>query len=146
MTRDPNIFSKDLSELIRNRPPRVGYAPKTAADAPKWDKDRPMLLAIDFDGTIVEDAFPDIGKLKPEAKAFINKVRERGYKWILWTVRSGDYLKKALEFLRENDLMPDSVNHNLPWFIVHGGDDSPKVYADYYIDDKSSGGLKWPEI
>ena len=143
------ILEKSFSELMeemRRRRSRAGCSVKSAADRPKWDKDRPMQLAIDFDGTIVEDAFPEIGKLRPEAKAFINKVRERGYKWILWTVRFGDYLKDALKFLKENDLMPDAVNHNLPWFIMNGGDDSPKVYADYYIDDKSSGGLVWPEI
>ena len=118
---------------------------KVAADKGEDHKDRPLIFAIDFDGTIVEDAFPEIGSLKEDAVSFINKVREGGHKWILWTVRTGDHLKKALKFLADNSILPDTVNSNVPEAIQFLGEDSRKVYADFYIDDKSVG-LKWPSL
>lgn len=137
----------DILADLKNRPPRIAgtnLEKKIAKDQDK--KPRPQIYAIDFDGTIVEDAFPEIGELKADAKAFIEKVREKGHKWILWTVRTGDMLKEALRFLDDNGILPDTVNTNVPEAIEFLGEDSRKVYADLYIDDKSSGGIKWPEI
>ena len=137
----------DILEELKKRPPRIAgtvLEKKIAKDQDK--RPRPKIYAIDFDGTIVEDDFPDIGKLKEDAKAFINKVREKGDKWILWTVRTKEHLINALRFLDDNNLLPDTVNTNVPEAIEFLGEDSRKVYADFYIDDKSSGGLKWPEI
>ena len=136
-----------ILEELRKRPPRVAgtiLENKVAKDQDK--RPRPNIYAIDFDGTIVEDAFPNIGELKEDAVSFINKVREKGDKWILWTVRSGDVLKAAIRFLDDHHLMPDTVNSNVPEAVEFLGEIGGKVYADYYIDDKSSGGLKWPEI
>ena len=144
------ILNSSLEELmadLKKMPPRIAgtkLEKKVAKDQDK--KPRPQIYAIDFDGTIVEDAFPEIGELKADAKAFINKVRENGDKWILWTVRTGDMLKEAIRFLDDNGILPDTVNHNVPEAIEFLGEDSRKVYADFYIDDKSSGGIKWPEI
>jgi hypothetical protein len=138
---------EDILEDLKKRPPRIAgtiLEKKIAKDQDK--RPRPKIYAIDFDGTIVEDAFPDIGALKEDAKFFINKVREKGDKWILWTVRTKEHLINALRFLDENNLLPDTVNTNVPEAIEFLGEDSRKIYADYYIDDKSSGGLKWPEI
>ena len=98
-----------------------------------------MIYAIDFDGTIVENAFPGIGKLKPEADAFIRALKQRGDKWILYTMREGKHLERALEYLRKIDLVPDEVNDNLPenkW-----GNNPRKVFANVYIDDHNAGGL-----
>ena len=137
----------DILEELKKRPPRIAgtiLEKKIAKDQDK--RPRPKIYAIDFDGTIVEDDFPDIGALKEDAKSFINKVREKGDKWILWTVRGGDLLKEAVRFLDDNNLLPDTVNTNVPEAIEFLGEDSRKIYADYYIDDKSSAGLKWPEI
>ena len=142
-----NSSLEDLMADLKKRPPRIAgtkLEKKIAKDQDK--KPRPNIYAIDFDGTIVEDDFPDIGKLKDDAKAFIEKVREKGHKWILWTVRGGDMLKEALRFLDDNNLLPDTVNTNVPEAIEFLGEDSRKIYADLYIDDKSSGGVKWPEI
>ena len=64
-----------------------------------------MIYAIDFDGTIVENAFPEIGKLNPVADYFIRALKERGDKWILYTMREGEHLERALEYLREINLV-----------------------------------------
>ena len=58
-----------------------------------------MIYAIDFDGTIVENAFPEIGKLSAKAERFIRELKARGDKWILYTMREGE-TSKAQSFLR----------------------------------------------
>ena len=100
-----------------------------------------MIYAIDFDGTIVENAFPGIGKLKPEADAFIRALKRRGDKWILYTMREGEHLERALNYLRKIGLVPDAVNDNLPEHKAFWGNNPRKVFANIYIDDHNAGGL-----
>ena len=54
----------------------------------------PPILAIDFDGTIVENKFPEIGRLKKDAKWVINKLKEAGCKIVIWTSRDGKYIPR----------------------------------------------------
>ena len=49
-----------------------------------------MIFAIDFDGTIVKDAYPEIGKLDGLAEYFIKDLKGRRHTFILWTNRSGE--------------------------------------------------------
>jgi len=100
-----------------------------------------MIYAIDFDGTIVENKFPAIGELKPEAASFISALKERGDKWILYTMREGPVLDEALAFLRDNGLEPDAVNDNLPEMCEFYHNNPRKVFANVYIDDHNAGGL-----
>ena len=100
-----------------------------------------MIFAIDFDGTIVENEFPRIGKLKPEAERFIRELRSRGDKWILYTMREGAVLDEAREFLAMHDLQPDAVNDNLPEMCEFYGNNPRKIFANVYIDDHNAGGL-----
>ncbi len=100
-----------------------------------------MIYAIDFDGTIVENKFPEIGELNTEAARFIRTLQERGDKWILYTMREGKVLEEALAFLREKDLCPDAVNDNLPEMCEFYHNNPRKVYANVYIDDHNAGGL-----
>ena len=65
-----------------------------------------MIYAIDFDGTIVENKFPAIGALNPEAEKFIRELKKNGDKWILYTMREGKHLEEALAFLASIDLSP----------------------------------------
>ena len=102
-----------------------------------------MIYAIDFDGTIVEEKFPKIGALKPEAAEFIRHIQQNGDKWILFTLREDQYLDDAVAFLIANDLCPDAVNDNLPEKIQQWGNNPRKISADIYIDDRNAGGLLW---
>jgi hypothetical protein len=100
-----------------------------------------IILAIDFDGTLVADRFPEIGPPLFGAFESVRKLRENGYKLILWTCRTDlperAYLTEAVEFCRKQGVEFDAVNDNLPDapFIDKGN--CRKVYADRYIDDKS---------
>ena len=103
------------------------------------------IYAIDFDGTIVEEKFPEIGALKPEAVEFIRHIRQNGDKWILFTLREDKYLEDAVAFLLVNDLIPDAINDNLPEKIRQWGNNPRKISADIYIDDRNMGGLRFSE-
>ena len=106
-----------------------------------------MIIAIDFDGTIVEDNYPEIGKLKPFAKWVINALRHEGYYMILWTSRSGIELLRAVEFLAKEGITFDAINESNPENIAQYGRDTRKIFADLYIDDKMLTPLQsWNEI
>lgn len=102
-----------------------------------------MIYAIDFDGTIVEDKYPGIGEIEINALVFINRLKQCGHRFILHTCRHGQSLREALEFLRQFDIEPDYINENVPELIAKYGD-CRKIYADVYIDDHNSGGVRWP--
>lgn len=103
------------------------------------------IYAIDFDGTIVDNRWSDIGCMKPEAEKFIKELQERGDKWILNTMREGKYLQAALEKLHAHGLHPDAVNDNLPELIEAYGNNPRKIFANVYIDDHNAGGLRFEQ-
>jgi hydroxymethylpyrimidine pyrophosphatase-like HAD family hydrolase len=105
-----------------------------------------LIIAIDFDGTIVEHKYPSIGKLLPQAKVAINKLHEMGHFIIIWTCRGDHTLVEMIEFLKKNDVRFHKVNENAPYEII-GFIPAPKIYADIYIDDRNLGGLfQWSDI
>jgi hypothetical protein len=101
---------------------------------------KPMKIAVDFDGTIVEHQYPKIGKIKPFAFAALIELQKLGHQIILWTYRSGKELEAAVEFCKENGLEFYAVNKNYPDEIFDHSI-SRKIYADVYIDDRNIGGF-----
>ena len=97
----------------------------------------PYIVAVDFDGTLVHDAFPQIGNERPKMCSFIRKLHKVGIKLILWTSRTGEYLDEALQWCEEHKLYFDKVNENLDEVQALVGEDTRKVYANVYIDDRS---------
>lgn len=105
-----------------------------------------MIIAIDFDGTIVEHEFPKIGPLKEGAKEAINQLYDEGHKIIIWTCRTtqNDYpdaeptIFHVEKFLREKGVKFHTINNNISGISFQP---SPKVYANVYIDDRNLGGL-----
>jgi hypothetical protein len=95
------------------------------------------IYAIDFDGTIVTNAWPGIGSLVIAMRDAILELERRGDKWILNTMREGEKLQEALDFLAEKGLYPDAVNDNLPELCEAFQNNPRKIYADYYVDDHS---------
>ena len=103
-------------------------------------------IAVDFDGTIVEHKFPEIGKENLFAFLTLAELEKRGARLILWTFRTGKELDDAIEYCRKNGIEFYAVNKNYPEEIF---DDtvSRKIDADIYIDDKNIGGFPgWSEI
>lgn len=108
-----------------------------------------MKIAVDFDGTIVQHKYPFIGKEKPFAVATLRQLQADGHQLILWTVRSGDLLKEAIDWCAQRGLTFYAVNSNLPQGSLFAGkqEGSPKIQADVFIDDANVGGLpEWGEI
>lgn len=105
-----------------------------------------LTIAIDFDGTIVEDSYPGIGKPKIFAFETLKKLHNDGHRLILWTYRSGLRLQEAVNFCAENGIEFYAVNKS---FAEEELDDtkSRKIYADLFIDDRNIGGfLGWGTI
>ncbi len=99
-----------------------------------------MIVAIDFDGTIVEHVFPEIGAPVPGALDWMKKFQKAGAQLILWTMRSdyqeaGNVLSEAVAYCAKNGIVFYGVNENpdQTW------SDSPKAYAHTYIDDAAAG-------
>nr|WKN39249.1 hydrolase [Tunicatimonas sp. TK19036] len=107
---------------------------------------RSLIIAVDFDGTIVEDAYPRIGKPQLFAFETLKALHKERHRLILWTCRKGESLKAAVNFCRENGIEFYSVNSNFPGEPL-GADDSPKIVADLYIDDRNLGGFPgWDQV
>ena len=106
-----------------------------------------LLIAVDFDGTIVEDAYPKVGKPKPFALETIKMLQADGHRIILWTYRYGKALKDAEEFMIKSGITPYAINRSYPEEESYPNDVSRKINADLFIDDRNFGGLPdWGEI
>ena len=97
-----------------------------------------MIIAIDFDGTIVHDRFPEVGEMMEGADCCIQRLRGDGHYIIINTCRNGETLIDAINFLLEKRIPFDRVNDNHPGKTAEYGA-TRKVYADLYIDDHNYG-------
>ena len=111
--------------------------------------EKKLVIAVDFDGTLCQYAFPKIGEQTQDQVILLYhliKMREDGHKLILWTNRgdSEEYpvLTEAIEWCAERGLEFDAINENLPSTKKLSGP-SPKVMADIYLDDKALNVKNW---
>lgn len=105
-----------------------------------------QVIAVDFDGTIVEHKFPKIGKEMLFAFATLKQLQKKGHKLILWTFRDGELLQEAVEYCRQNGVEFYAVNKSYPE-EVYDLSISRKINADIFIDDRNVGGfLGWSKI
>ena len=96
-----------------------------------------MIIAVDFDGILCEDAFPEIGKPNYSTISTVRQLIDAGHEVILWTSRVGDRLKEAVKWCSDYGLYFCAINENAPNNLARYGTDPRKVYADVYIDDRS---------
>lgn len=95
------------------------------------------VYAVDFDNTLAVTRFPEIVEPKAKVLAAVKMLKANGHKIILWTCRAGKELEAAVEWCRQQGLVFDAVNEQLPEQAARWGNDTRKVYADFYIDDKA---------
>ena len=95
-------------------------------------------IAVDFDGTLCENKYPEIGEPNKPLIDFLINWREDGCKVILWTCRDDVMLGLAVDWCAEHGLHFDAINCNLPERISCFGNDCRKISADYYIDDSNA--------
>ena len=97
-----------------------------------------QIIAVDFDGTLCENKWPEIGEANIEIITYlIEKQRTEKARLILWTCRVGEMLDKAVAWCSEQGLEFDAVNKNLPDIIEKFGSDTRKIFANQYIDDRN---------
>lgn len=96
-----------------------------------------LVYAIDFDGTLCRDKFPEIGEPFLNRIETVKRLQEDGNKVILWTCRREESLTAAVEWCKQHGLIFDAVNENLPEVQEKWKGDTRKVYCDFYIDDKN---------
>jgi hypothetical protein len=98
-------------------------------------KDEPIVIAVDFDGTVVTHEFPEIGR-DIGAVPVLKKLIERGHKLILWTMRSGRHLDVAIDWFAKNEIELYGIQINptqTSWTS------SRKAHANIYVDDAALG-------
>ncbi len=105
-----------------------------------------LKIAVDFDGTIVENRFPAIGKPMLFAFETLKALQQQGFILILWSVRQGKELEEAVDFCRENGIDFYAVNANYPE-EKFDSETSRKIEADIFIDDRNIGGfIGWSKV
>ena len=106
-----------------------------------------MIIAVDFDGTIVKHRYPEIGEEIPFATEALKMLIRDRHRLILWTVREGKLLEEAVEWCRERGVEFYAVNRDYPEEETAHNGFSRKLKADLFIDDRNLGGLPdWGEI
>jgi len=99
-----------------------------------------MIIAVDFDGTIVEHEYPKIGKPIPFAIETLIKLQQERHILIMWSVREGKLLDEAVEYCEKKGLKFYAANKNYPE-EEYANPSSRKVNAEIFIDDRNLGGL-----
>ena len=105
-----------------------------------------LIIAIDFDGTIVEDAYPNIGKPIIFAFETMKKLQSEGHRLILWTYRTGKQLQEAVDFCKQEGIEFYAINKSYP---EEEFDDkvSRKIHANLFVDDRNIGGfIGWTKV
>lgn len=108
-----------------------------------------MIIAVDFDGTIVEHRYPKIGKEIPFATDTLRTLIKEGHQIILWSVREGQLLQEALDWCHERGVDFYAANMDYPETDEPDKNRhySRKLKADLFIDDRNLGGLPdWGRI
>ena len=105
-----------------------------------------MIIAVDFDGTIVQHKYPKIGKEIPFATMTLKKLQEEGHRLILWTYRTDELLNEAVDFCESKGIEFYAINKSFP--EEKFDENAPrKIHCDLFIDDRNVGGLPgWGEI
>lgn len=112
----------------------------------KNDMKANKIIAVDFDGTLCENNWPEIGEPKKEVITYLKERQAAGDKLILWTCRVGEMLEKAVKWCAGQGLEFDAVNKNLPEIIAEFGTDTRKIFANEYIDDRNASWLPFEEV
>ena len=102
-----------------------------------------MTIAVDFDGTIVEHRYPEIGKELPFATETLKMLIKDRHRLILWSVREGKLLDDAVNWCRERGVEFYAVNRDYPEErgTENNNNFSRKLKVDMFIDDRNIGGL-----
>lgn len=94
-----------------------------------------MIYAVDFDGTLCTENWPEIGEPNTALIRRLIALKAQGNELILWTMREGKTLEQAVAWCKRHGLTFDAVNDNIERLKEQYGNNPRKVFADVYIDD-----------
>lgn len=101
-----------------------------------------MVIAVDFDGTIVTHEYPNIGTELPFAIDTLKQLIQDRHQLVLWTVREGELLDDAVNWCKERGVEFYAVNRDYPEEEQDNNNHfSRKLKVDLWIDDRNIGGL-----
>jgi hypothetical protein len=101
-----------------------------------------MTIAVDFDGTIVEHKYPEIGREIPFATDTLRHLIQDRHQLILWSCREGQLLQDAIDWCHERGVDFYAVNNDYPEETIENSNHfSRKLKVDMFIDDRNVGGL-----
>jgi len=98
-------------------------------DSVEPKKEIKTTIALEFDGVIVENDYPQMGKPNEEAISVLTELIENGYKLILNTKRYGPSLSEAIRYCNQNNILFYSVGNN-----ELKENESNKLNATLYIE------------
>ncbi len=95
------------------------------------------IIAVDFDGTLCENKWPEIGEPIQNVIEYVLEEKKKGAKLILWTNRVDERLEEAVRWCKEKGILFDAVNDNLTEVVESFGSNCRKIFANEYIDDRN---------
>lgn len=95
------------------------------------------IIAVDFDGTLCVNEWPGIGAPNKCLIKYLKEQQHKGAKLILWTCRTKEQLVEAIEWCERHDLYFNAINQNVPESIELFGEDTRKIFANEYFDDRN---------
>ena len=125
-------FFRRLQKLCKKYGYTIGV--KNPRRSPEMKNPYKKIVAVDFDGTLCKDAYPNIGEPLPYSLYYIKELAKDGAILILHTCRSGALLDAAVAWCNERGVVFDYINENVPENIDRYGGDTRKIYADIYVD------------
>lgn len=102
----------------------------------------PKIIAVDFDGTLCTNAYPEIGEPIPYSLLYVTRAKAAGHIITLHTCRQGKSLDDAIAWCKARGITFDYINENVPANIKRFGGDTRKIYADVYFDANSLNPLR----
>lgn len=106
-----------------------------------------MIIAVDFDGVLNATPYPKVGVVVSGAVAGMKELHNAGHTLIIWTCREGQGQTRAINWLLERGIPFDGINCNTRENIKRHSNDSRKVYADLFLDDRQVGGFPgWQKV
>ena len=103
----------------------------------RMEQDFQKVIAVDFDGCLCHNDWPRIGPPTEGVLRRLREEKEQGAKIILWTCRDGELLEQAVAWCAERGITFDAVNEQLPELKGIFGNDSRKIFASEYWDDRA---------
>lgn len=102
-------------------------------------QNKSYIIAVDFDGTLCTNKYPEIGEPVSRVIEYVKRKKEEGCKIILWTCRTGEKLQEAVQWCVDRGIIFDTINANVAEIIDTFDSESRKIFAHEYIDDRAVG-------